>query len=477
MTRVAPVLLFLFSLSAWAAPAPLAHDEIVQALQESRFEHLEQRLNEIQQAFEAEPAEDRVLMESVWALYDLGDSQVLRQALTDWVNRSPESYAALLARGAYFTKLGLLARGTDYSSETSPRQFELMGHYFDLARTDLKKSLKLTEKPLGSYYELIVMAMRTGDDHEIDEYHGKVLGFAPLSMEIRMLYVNNLEPRWGGSFKKMETYIEESSRIVGPEKANRLRALLPAEKANVAREAKEYSKAYSLYSESIALRDNSYYRCKRAEVSANMKRFAETEADLQSAVAKDYVDEGCADAVARILCCMPQMPNVMEWADRMVERFPHHAELRTQRGWLLQEKGNWAMAYADYRVAAEQGHTWAQMQIGKYLFNGWGGIPIDREEALVWLKRAADKGELNAQYSLAEALAFLGRHEEAAEENKRYLEMKQEAAAAKTRKIEPTFPGKIFSGILWFQENQLLILLCVVLFALILVYFSQRKRE
>jgi TPR repeat protein len=43
------------------------------------------------------------------------------------------------------------------------------------------------------------------------------------------------------------------------------------------------------------------------------------------------------------------------------------------------------------------------MQVGKFYFNGWD-IPQDREEGLMWLRKAAEHGDRDAKLSLQQAL-------------------------------------------------------------------------
>ncbi|SFL05264.1 tetratricopeptide repeat protein [Shimia haliotis] len=68
-----------------------------------------------------------------------------------------------------------------------------------------------------------------------------------------------------------------------------------------------------------------------------------------------------------------------------------------------------------YLRAAKLGHAGAQNQYGKYLFSGMGGIGEDRDEALVWLRKAASTEHSEFTYDLARALEGSGAIVEAAE--------------------------------------------------------------
>ncbi|WP_270725281.1 tetratricopeptide repeat protein [Shimia sp. Alg240-R146] len=68
-----------------------------------------------------------------------------------------------------------------------------------------------------------------------------------------------------------------------------------------------------------------------------------------------------------------------------------------------------------YRKAAELGHAGAQNQLGKYLFAGLAqGADGGSEEAIDWLRAAAESGDAGFVFDLAKALEALGQAEEAA---------------------------------------------------------------
>jgi len=60
----------------------------------------------------------------------------------------------------------------------------------------------------------------------------------------------------------------------------------------------------------------------------------------------------------------------------------------------------------DCRVKAEQGHSWAQYNLGLAYNNGMGVLRNDKE-AFKWYKKAADQGLVDAQYNVG-AIYFEG---------------------------------------------------------------------
>ncbi|KPA19792.1 Localization factor PodJL [Shimia sp. SK013] len=68
-----------------------------------------------------------------------------------------------------------------------------------------------------------------------------------------------------------------------------------------------------------------------------------------------------------------------------------------------------------YLQAAEMGHAGAQNQMGKYLFSGLArGGESKAEDAIAWLRAAAESGDAGFVFDLAKALEATGQAEEAA---------------------------------------------------------------
>ena len=63
---------------------------------------------------------------------------------------------------------------------------------------------------------------------------------------------------------------------------------------------------------------------------------------------------------------------------------------------------NEAEAYKWYRKAAEQGQINAQYMVGRYLEEGWGNVCVNECEAVKWFRKAADQGCDEAKEKMAE---------------------------------------------------------------------------
>lgn len=434
----------LFSLNATAKDAGfLTRERVISLLARGDFAALDARLNAVQRRYDRDDRSEKALHASFEFFGDLRpEIGSAEQVLTTWVARYPRSYAARLARGIHYIELGLDARGVAYASKTSDEQFEAMEDWFNLGRDDLAASLELARKPLLSHIWLIKAAMRSGPRGEVRRLYDAAVAYAPRSLELRLLYMTSLEPRWGGSQQAMESYAEQSRSVFGsgPD-LNRLRARIVADRAYTMKEAKQLQAAHDQFSEAMALYDGRGYRCARAELRAKLDRWTEAMEDMAVALRQPSPHKSCADAVWRIVVEKGDLPGAAGLLDDTIKRNPRHPGLLNHRGWLSQQRGDRARAYRDYALTAKLGDPWGENMAGKFLFYGWGGVSADREKGLALMKSAAGKGNENAQSNVVQALEAMGLRKEAALEKKRYAAMKPPGGAAWPPTWNGTFPG------------------------------------
>ena len=59
----------------------------------------------------------------------------------------------------------------------------------------------------------------------------------------------------------------------------------------------------------------------------------------------------------------------------------------------------YATAFTEWRLLAEQGHVWAQYNLG-WMYSNGKGVSQDYALAVKWYRRAAEQGDAEAQYNL-----------------------------------------------------------------------------
>lgn len=184
-------------------------------LRGKKYALLDKEMSQIQQEFEQGRRSDISLLHLFRAFYDTDLS--LRDHYAQWIKQFPRSYAAHEAQGVYFRRVGYQARGEKYARDTSAEQFAEMARYFELAVQSHEEAIKLSQRPLLSYYSLLSIAKINGDTEAAKRMFAQALKIAPANFIARYKYMLMLEGRWGGSLAQMKAFRIESQKAGIPE--------------------------------------------------------------------------------------------------------------------------------------------------------------------------------------------------------------------------------------------------------------------
>jgi Zn-dependent protease with chaperone function len=381
------------------------HREIVALIEQRDFAGLERVLGGFQTAFEADAGASRKLETAYWAFDRIARSA--QGTLDEWCKTHPASYAAHMARASFFYFQGLDARGTQYIGKTPEENIRTMRIFFEKAQADLERSLTLTPKPYLTRLTLMSVARIGGNRSDENAHYREAVKLAPQSIELRLDHMAILEPRWGGSYAAMEAYANESrAQLTDARAADRLAARIPAYRAWEYKQKKDLSKSLTLYNEAIALYESANTLCERANVQSQLNREIEATADVNGALAKPPVSDWCLENAVWIARRASSAEEAIAVLNQVIEADSTRGEAYAQRGWRHQQQNKKELAFQDYLDGAKLGDAWAELMAGKYL---WAGIGVaqDREAAMVWFRKAAEKGHPDAKLTLKQALEQL----------------------------------------------------------------------
>lgn len=382
------------------------HRQIVTLLEQRKFDELEGVLGGLQRAFEGDAAGGSVTLEQAYFAFDRVP-RAAEAALNDWVKAQPGSYAALAARGCFYYFQGLEARGTKFIAETPEEDIRTMRFFFGKSQADLERSLALTPKPYVSRLTLMSMARTAGSRDEERAHYAQALKLAPQSVELRLAHMTSLEPRWGGSYREMEAYVKEGrAQLKDAAAADRLAARVPAYRGDELQRKDDLAGALTQYNEAIALYAGAGTLCERAYVLSKLKRDAEAFADVKLALSKVREHRYCLSQAAPLASRAQDAAEAIALLTVVIEADARSAHAFNQRGWRFQQAGKVELAYQDYLASARLGDGWGQLMTGKMQWAGLG-TPANREEALEWLRKAAEQGHPDAKLSLKQALEQL----------------------------------------------------------------------
>jgi len=425
MIRVAGlgVLLLLVASVAKSGVAYASQDDILGMLRNRQFTELEKTLNGCQPGVENNLVEER-RVHNAFTAFELEhrEDRTVVVALSDWVQRSPQSYAARTARGIYFIDRGKQVQTGRGPTKAQQGQLDVMREWFDRGRVDLIASLDLCPAPLMSHIWLLRLAMRNGPYADVQRYFRNASTYAHKSLELRLAYMRSLEPDWGGTLEDMQKFARESESVLGPGFAtNTLWGLYWFERVAPKFGRDDYAGAHEILMEGLARHESPRLYCARAFARMHLDRWPEAMTDLQASLSGMRSGHSYCTSVANHLAkTRPTSPGLLEILDSRIALNPADVDLLRHRGWVYFKRGNSAAALQDLRLAAERGDSWARGMVGTLLRDGAGGMPSNPEAAVDYFRNAAHGGDSYAQQNVVQLLRSLGREQEAQQEDRIY---------------------------------------------------------
>jgi tetratricopeptide (TPR) repeat protein len=275
----------LFSFGLLFNPPVLAQGQALKLkdmeslLDSQQYQELDQKIAGVQDAFErGEMTEDDVFL--VFDEFNVTDP-TLEAKLNRWVEASPKSYSAYLARGIYYKSLGWKNRGAKISSETAQAKIDAMKLYFDKAIKEFSAVQDIKPNLIVVYCALIDIYRNYSENNMTRLLAEEGLKYFPESLLVRWYYLLSLEPKWGGSFEEMDRFIKEAEPFY--EKNPKLRILkgrIAVAKGDQFLDQTMYPQAIALYDEGLSYGDHFYYNKQRGEAYFRMQNYEKAVIDL-----------------------------------------------------------------------------------------------------------------------------------------------------------------------------------------------------
>ncbi len=322
-----------------------------------QYDVLDQRLNTYQADYEKKVGGERALVIAFAALH-VPDPD-LEPHFVQWTKAYPDSYAANLSYGIFKFTMGLAWRGEKNSSDTSPEKLANMDSYLAKARQSLGLSLRLTEKPLVTYTNLIQISRYIGAASHAKYWLGQATESDPRCVEPRRAFMTTLLPNWEGSYEEMREFAAETkSNFPQPVIDSLIRDLESAVKldqSNTLHRGNNHVDALSLAQEAVAMGGGVRALFLRGQI---------------------YHSLGQTDLAIKDL-------------NQAITRNPAHSEAFYLRGMAQLDKRNDNDGVNDLKRAASRGNFDAINQLSYMVYSGRNGMPVNREEGLKWLAKTA----------------------------------------------------------------------------------------
>ncbi|MFN7973182.1 MAG: DUF4034 domain-containing protein [Acidobacteriota bacterium] len=263
---------------------PTLWREVMGELKGRKFEALDARIEGLVSAYEKDRvAGERPLFNVMW-MFDLSDPS-LETIFEDWVLADPDSYPARLGRGRYLGQQSATRRGQRWASKTSTEQFKAAEDADVMARADLLKALSIHPGLMPAYCELISSEM--GHDSAIArKYFDEGIAADPESLELRLIYLYSLQPKWGGSLAQIERVVDEAQTHADKNPA--LKALLGFSawvRGVEARDSGDYQGAAIFHAEALSKGEVDQWLRSRADLNIDLGRYGPAIQDLDKILA------------------------------------------------------------------------------------------------------------------------------------------------------------------------------------------------
>ncbi len=282
--------------------------DLVGLLRAGQFDELEARLTTYQESFEAGRISEQIVDAAFFAFAN--SDLALEPRFSQWLLRFPESYAAPLARGVYYWKLGWHSRGGGYVRDTPNLRFAEMRNYFALAVPDLRLAIRLNPKLSVANGFLITLAKISGAGVSGKRTLEAGLRAVPRSAVIRGRYLFGLLPWWGGSLSEIWYFTERTKREFPDEPGlSSLEGFYDYALAETLSRRGEKEKAIAYFDQAISYGENRDYYLARGQTFYALKRYDRAIEDFSMA-----------------LNARPQVATILDWRARAYKRLGRYDE-------------------------------------------------------------------------------------------------------------------------------------------------------
>lgn len=277
--RVLPLVGDIGAVDRFGYPTAFVDRVALQAmLREGRFAELTAALEAAQSRFEADWHHEYWPHDAVEAFKPDPTFGPLFDA---WVAHAPTSFAPYAARGTWLCMLGLEARGGRLASDTTDEQFAAMHALHDRGVADLRHALHIRPRAIAVSRVLIVLGTRSNDVVDTEAVMRAAAPACPECVHIRVAYMIDLQPRWGGSYEEMEAFAAESMKNGNNARLGVLAGYVAYERAS---ETNDPQQERLLLDEAIGHGEASDFYRSRAAVRTKLRDEGGALADLRKVV-------------------------------------------------------------------------------------------------------------------------------------------------------------------------------------------------
>lgn len=338
-----------FAQNEEAVRRQVPEDEILLLLTSGKYSELSKKLQRLQSAYIADSTTENEVHK---AFYEFGRAdENIYQPLDKWIAEQPKNAMAYLARGIYRTHMGWQSRGGDISTKTTDRQFSGMRAWFNAAKEDLDRSVRLDPTIVEAYCYLIEIDVNEGRRLTPALYR-QALKVKPDSFIAREYYLWSQLPRWGGSHEEMAATILAAKPHYG--KVPQLAALegrIDADIGEMAAYRSEYQVAIKHFEKAIAKGDFWFTNQKYGEALAAVNDHKAAIDQYSRVIQNKPGYKRAWEMRARSYAMLDNFPDALADINYAISIEPRDDSNLANRGRIFGRTGNFEAALIDFKAA------------------------------------------------------------------------------------------------------------------------------
>jgi len=181
--------------------------ELKQYLAAQQYHELESILRDLDRKTRQDIVWENAYLSAVWKFHPDNGFDV--RQLDQWVSETRSAWS-YLARGTYYNGAAWNARGNAYASKTSQHQMQEFHRLQGLAYQDLITA-RDKDRDLLPIYSALMSVSTTQKQVSEKEVLEQAIEANPAGYYYRYAYLQNLLPKWGGSYGEMAKFAEDTS--------------------------------------------------------------------------------------------------------------------------------------------------------------------------------------------------------------------------------------------------------------------------
>lgn len=321
-------------------------------------------------------------------------------ALDKWVAEEPDSYAALITRGAVRSAIGWHWRGSDYIPYTPKENLAEMTRWHQLAVDDFVRALSKSRYPVFAVERLISISVAHGWQQESKKLYLAGERLSPSSDALYSAYERAVYGEWGtGSAPAAKAFLKhaEDNGVSFKVRSSLMRGLINFDSGNKYSIGEPDALPYAVvFTEKY---DIGWWR--RAEVEQSEGLYEAALKSLRRAAEDSPASAELMQDITYVLNKLEREDDVKLALRRAADLGSDWAQDQIIANMIWErhgEKRDWAKIKQECEASAEILNPAGQNCVGGLYFDGLAGYPKDHAKAISYFELAARQGNERAQH-------------------------------------------------------------------------------